>query len=52
MAHFKDMIVDGVGRFLNKVYASEFVGKLTGNADTATKATQDANGNNIVNTYA
>lgn len=27
-------------------------GNVTGNADTATKATQDGNGNNIVNTYA
>jgi predicted MPP superfamily phosphohydrolase len=31
--------------------ASGFKGSLTGNADTATKATQDGNGNNIPNTY-
>ena len=30
-----------------KVTASEFVGNLTGNADTATKATQDGSGNII-----
>ena len=39
MAQFKDLIVNGVARVLDKVYASEFVGKLTGNADTATTAT-------------
>ena len=37
---------------MNKVYASEFIGKLTGNADTATKATQDESGNNIKSSYA
>lgn len=37
------------GRYFEGTY---FEGKLKGNADTATKATQDANGNNIVNTYA
>lgn len=52
MGIFKDLIVTGVGRFLSKVYASEFVGKLTGNADSATKATQDESGNNIKGTYA
>ena len=35
-----------------KVTANEFVGKLTGNADTATKATQDGSGNVITATYA
>lgn len=39
MANVKDLIVNGVLRCLNKIYASEFVGKLTGNADSATKAT-------------
>jgi hypothetical protein len=29
-----------------------FIGKLTGNADTATKATQDGSGNVITSTYA
>ncbi len=32
--------------------ASKFVGSLSGNASSATKATQDGNSNNIVNTYA
>lgn len=37
----------------NNVFNAEsgFKGNLTGNADTATKATQDGNGNNIPNTY-
>ena len=34
-----------------KVEADTFTGNLNGNAKTATKATQDGNGNNIVNTY-
>lgn len=34
------------------VVATTFVGALSGNANTATKATQDGSGNNIVNTYA
>jgi hypothetical protein len=36
----------------NTITASKFVGALTGNADTATKATKDANGNVISDTYA
>ena len=32
--------------------ANSFIGTLTGNASSATKATQDANGNVISNTYA
>ena len=32
--------------------APKFIGALQGNADTATKATQDGSGNNIVSTYA
>ena len=36
---------------MNKIYASEFIGKLTGNADTATKATQDSVGQQINTTY-
>lgn len=32
--------------------ASKFVGSLSGNATSATKSTQDGNGQNIVNTYA
>ena len=34
------------------VYATTFHGALSGNASTATKATQDASGNVITNTYA
>lgn len=55
IASLKDIICTGVIRCLNKVYASEFIGKLTGNADTATsatKATQDESGNNIKSSYA
>lgn len=33
------------------VYFGEVYGTLRGNADTATKATQDVNGNNIASTY-
>ena len=36
----------------NTITATTFKGKLTGNADTATKATQDASGNVIADTYA
>ena len=35
----------------NTITATKFKGALTGNADTATKATQDANGNVITSTY-
>lgn len=35
----------------NTITATAFKGKLTGNADTATKATQDANGKVIASTY-
>lgn len=51
MAQLKDLLVTGATRILGKVYSPEFVGKLTGNADTATKATGDSNGQNIVSTY-
>lgn len=36
----------------NTITATAFKGKLAGNADTATKATQDASGNVITSTYA
>jgi hypothetical protein len=36
----------------NTITATTFNGALTGNADTATKATKDVDGNNIVTTYA
>lgn len=37
MAHLKDLLVNGAARVLGKLYASEFVGNLTGNATTASK---------------
>lgn len=37
MANLKDLIVNGAARIIGKVYASEFVGNLSGNAETATK---------------
>ena len=52
MANLKDLIVNGAARVIGKVYAPEFVGNLTGNADTATKATGDKSGNEITTTYA
>ena len=36
----------------NTITATAFKGSLTGNSDTATKATQDASGNVITSTYA
>lgn len=45
MAQLKDLLVNSVAKFLSKVYVSDsvtaptFIGKLQGNADTATKAT-------------
>lgn len=35
-----------------KTFSSTIAGSINGNAATATKATNDGNGNNIVNTYA
>ena len=52
MASLKDLLVTGTTRVLGKIYSTEFVGKLTGNADSATKATQDESGNNIKASYA
>lgn len=49
MASFKDLFVNGVARFIGKVYAS---GGVVGNLEgTATKATQDGSGNTITSTY-
>ena len=42
--------IDHLGNI--KALRSKFVGALNGNADTATKATQDASGNIITSTYA
>lgn len=44
--------VDKNVTFPAKVTAASFSGALTGNADTATKATQDESGNNIKASYA
>jgi hypothetical protein len=52
------LIFDGTFKFVNAyftafapVQASNFIGRLIGNADTATKATQDGNGNNIAEQF-
>lgn len=47
MAQLKDLIVTGAARVIGPIY-----GTLKGNADSATKATNDGGGNNIANTYA
>ena len=41
-----------LGTTPGELIATKFSGKLVGNADSATKATNDGAGNNIVNTYA
>lgn len=46
MAQLNDLIVTGASRFLGNIY-----GTLNGNADTATKATQDSAGQQINTTY-
>lgn len=55
MTQFKDLLVFGDMRVLATVYAKKFVGEfegnIKGNADTATNATNDANGKNIASTY-
>lgn len=51
MAQLKDLIVNGPSRFIGDVYATTFTGNLSGNADSATKAIQDGDGNVIKNTY-
>lgn len=62
MANLKDLIVNGSARILGTIYGnltgnvtgnvSGSSGSCTGNAATATKATQDASGNVITSTYA
>ncbi len=50
MAQLGNLTVNGVSRLLSKLYVSDsvtapsFIGKLTGNADTATKLTSSAGG--------
>lgn len=55
MAQFKDLLVFGTTRVLDTVYAKQFVGdfvgNLSGNATTATSATNDSLGQNISDTY-
>lgn len=57
MAQLGNLIVTGVTRLLSKLYVNDsvtaptFIGKLQGNADTATKATQDSGGQQINTTY-
>ena len=56
MANLKDLIVNGAARIIGKTYSSEFVGKLTGNADTATKVNsslsiKDAAGNSAITSW-
>ena len=55
MAQFKELLVFGTTRILDNVYAKKFVGDIegdiTGNADTATKASKDMLGQDIDATY-
>jgi len=55
MAQFKELLVFGTTKVLDTVYAKRFVGRfegeIKGNAETATKASQDALGQNIASTY-
>ena len=51
MASLKDLLVTGTARILGKIYAGGFVGNLTGNADSATKASKDSANQQINSTY-
>ena len=55
MAQFKELLVFGTTRILDNVYAKKFVGDIegdiTGNADTATKASKDMLGQDLASTY-
>ena len=51
MAQFKELLVFGTTRVLDNVYAKKFIGDIEGNADTATKATNDALNQKIDETY-
>ena len=56
MANLKDLIVNGAARIIGKTYSSEFVGNVTGNADTATKVNsslsiKDAAGNPAITSW-
>lgn len=45
MANLKDLIVNGAARFIGKVYASEFVGKLTGDVTGNVSNSYSCSGN-------
>ena len=49
MSSVTTKVFNSIVRVLNKVYAQEFIGNLTGTAD---KAIKDGNGNTIVDSYA
>lgn len=55
MANLANLIVRGLSRLGNviasEITATTFIGNLTGNASTATNATNDANGDPIASTY-
>ena len=51
MAQFKELLVFGTTRVLDNIYAKNLIGNVIGNADTATKASQDALGQSITSTY-
>ena len=51
MASLKDLLVTGTARILGKIYAGGFVGNLSGNADSATKASKDSANQQINSTY-
>ena len=51
MAQFKELLVFGTTRVLDNVYAKKFIGDIEGNADTASKATNDILGQKIDETY-
>ena len=42
MAQLRDLLVTSTSRFLGKVYVTQIIGNLTGNAETATKLTTSA----------
>lgn len=52
IGHLITLLDEEGNQKFNDVTANKFIGNLQGNADTATKATQDASGNVITDTYA
>ena len=51
MAQFKDLLVFGVTRVMDKLYAKKVVADIEGNADSATKALKDNLNQQIDSTY-